>query len=203
MPRLADVTDWLNERQRSAYPDALLLGETFPLLLLEIAQRQPDQPVFTVADNILAGTPFDAEACCLRSCRQIEGGSTDYADAQWQGYVDALALYVSASGAAAMDIPVLGGELLAVLNASPPFKLLSPLVREKAASFVIQHEQWGAQNLVPDDLFDGRRFMNKIVDLCEAASSNPDYHRGVRTARDTMMLYVDLLTDSPVASSEP
>jgi hypothetical protein len=109
-----------------------------------------------------------------------------------QGYVDTLALYVSACIAKA------NGTLVDLTNAGvsqlPGWTALSDTVRLQASKFVLNHGNWAVHELIDDDFVDGRAIMNKIVSRVTGTGQvTPSYARGVRTARDTLGLYMSFI----------
>ena len=77
----------------------------------------------------------------------------------------------------------------------PGFAQLPFEVRVDAGLFVEDNLMWASEMFRRKDLYDGRGFMNELVNKIADDQGVPDYQRGVRTARDTLGLYVDFVTE--------
>ena len=149
-------------------------------------------PATVVAMHMLERKPNNDFVADLaqRESGLIIGGAAD--QEELQGYVDAVMLYVSTCMAVESGLPP---ENVAdqIMARAPTFSELSPRVRAKAREFVSSNTLWCAQQFRPQDAFDGHQFMNALVERVGASAGRPKYKQGIRTARDTLLMYVDLI----------
>ena len=149
---------------------------------------EPDspEPAALIAPNILAQHEAGFRARCYD-----ETGMTGLNEDERQGYVDALALYMTICFAVANEIPL----VLADTSSIPGYERLPFGVRANASFFVGENLAWAAKVFRREDLYDGRNFMNELVKKIAADEADPSYQRGTRTARDTLLLYVDFIIE--------
>jgi hypothetical protein len=93
--------------------------------------------------------------------------------------------------AVANEIPL----VLADTRSIPGFSQLPFQVRANASYFVEENLAWASRMFRRNDLYDGRGFMNELVKKVIDDQDDADYQRGVRTARDTLLLYVDFVIE--------
>lgn len=179
--------NWLMEQQRHQYSDALIRGMPNPMEALSI-MSEPDspEPAALVAPNILAEHETGFRIRYLE-----ENGVSGINDEERQGYVDALSLYMVICFAVANEIPL----VLADTSSLPGFNQLPFEVRANAGYFIEENVAWASKMFRRNDLYDGRGFMNELVNKVADEQADADYQRGVKTARDTLLLYVDFIVE--------
>ena len=157
------------------------------LVLLEAAQNARNEPDFTpaflAADSVIPrGKAFD---------QSYWGQKPEEA----QGYFDAVSMFVAATMAALIGAKGVKFTLEAeeILREWPQWALIPEPIRSRTRLFVLGNPGLASQ-ITSSDLTDGRQFMDLLIE--SAVNAPPAYQRGVRAARDTLLLHVDLIVTS-------
>lgn len=185
------VMRFLAGRKQKKYPDAFywlpLIGE---VLAAFSEENYPFDytPASIVSQNMLNKSIAQDFESSIKLRHLEETGSADVHQEEIQGYVDSVALYIAACFTAVNDLLI----MQEALNLSPQFTRLPHEVRLMSGKFVRENESWALSELRESDLVDGRNFTNKLVKRVAEKHSDPFYQRGSRTARDTLLLHVDL-----------
>lgn len=187
---------WVGSRAKSHYPDALLFGVSYgPQLVAaarqRLAARDPEiTPASLVSDTLLGTEPF----CDFRFSMSLRAGlGPTHAD-ELQGYIDATVLFVGLwTWRWKTCMGILPQDPHDEIEGWPLFQALPSHEAEAARRFVRERETWGIPAFQAIDLVDGRRFMTKLVEQVGRPPASADYVAGLRTMRDTLLLYVDLV----------
>ena len=197
---------FLAERAKK-YPDALTFGATFPVWLAKEAQerlaaRDPSfTPATCVSDHML-----DSDRLRTASGAPWFAPRTDFNFSLWyrarddasrmegiideaHAYVDAVVLFVGASQWLMSGRPATA--LLEIVTQWPAFTALESATREHAEQFVRSQDRWAKFAVRREDVADSRGFMDTLVSVADATSARTPRPRGLRTARDTLLLHVD------------
>lgn len=192
---IGSVMRFLEYRKRNKYPDALVFGVSFvgQLILAFSKENYPCDytPASIVSQNMLNKTMPNNFELAIEYRHNDETGSFDVDPEEIQGYVDSIALYIASCFARENNVP----EMLMAdtLDLLPQFTHLSVQVQASCSKFIMENADWAAEELLPNDLDDGRSFMSRVVTRVEGGMSSQPYRRGSRTARDTLLLYVDVV----------
>src|SRR5688572_10473562 len=185
------------ERQKPYYPT--VLGYQSDIFVASriakpfAVQRPPYDlsPADAVCKHILFGswTALDVQMC-YRNEQNINIFGSE--EEELQGYIDAIALNASACYASSNDTPI--ESMILGTRDIPGWGTLPEEVIDKAAKFVAKHERWALSEIVENDLYYGGNLMNKVVQrISDDPSVNRTYAKGVKTARDTFLLYVEFI----------
>jgi hypothetical protein len=175
-------------RRRARYPDALM-DSTHAARLISSAnlRRQHDasfSPATHICDDMLSSANSHASNFDFTMRRLAENKGRNNAEDEVQGFVDGALLFASA---AAWKV---SGPL-----PPPAFWQLPEPCRVAALNALKLHQQWSMRTIHIRDLRDGANFMNGLVKRVQGTRASDEYRRGVRTARDTLLLSADLLID--------
>ena len=161
------------------------------LVLLEAAQNarnEPDfAPAFLAADSIIPRAEKKAFDQSYWGQKPEEA----------QGYFDAVSMFVAATMAALVGAKGVKFTLEAeeILKDWPQFALIPEPMRSRTRLFVLGNPGLASQ-ITSSDLTGGRQFMGLLIESAVKAPASPAYQRGVRAARDTLLLHVDLIVTS-------
>ncbi len=174
-------------RRRARYPNALVdSAHAARLISSANLRRQHDasfSPARYVCDDMLSSAKSHYYLDFTMR-RLAENKVASSAEDEVQGFVDAASLFASA---AAWKV---SGPL-----PPPAFWQLPEPWRVDALNALKLHQQWSMRTIQIRDLRDGANFMNGLVKRVQGTRASDEYLRGVRTARDTLLLSADLLID--------
>lgn len=126
-----------------------------------------------------------------------EAGTFDVDPDEIHGYVDAIILYIMACYSKANNRSPIGmSDVMDWFLANEGIRgwqQLSLEVREKTHLSVLMDGLWEVQELKESDFDNGKNFMEKFVKKVASENASASYQRGVRTARDSLLLYVDFV----------
>jgi hypothetical protein len=194
------VFKYQQETQQMKYPDALSFGTASlgQLIMAFSAENYPFEytPASIVAQNMLDDfiIPFT-----IRSAEESQLSETN--PEEIQGYIDSITLFIVACLGASNKVPL----TLAAdgLQEIPGFDELDVDVRVKAKEFLYKHAEWAMRELgsrdctgfqgFSDKILKRKHFMDKLVERVASQESNVFYQRGSRTARDTLLLHIDVI----------
>jgi hypothetical protein len=191
----APLMQYLYQQQAKHYPDALISGISYPVRLLMAYARTDATPAALVAENMLVQTTPNDFMVNLKDRRYDEVGTYSADPEDLQGFVDAVTLYIAASFAFLQRLPP--QQMSSVVDAFPPLQEMDDAVRAKTRQFVTAHSAWAIGEIKRRDLDDGKDLMDKLVKRIAAQQATGAYQRGIRTARDTLSLHVDLIQAFP------
>jgi hypothetical protein len=201
---------WGEERDAGC-PEALTMGISYgPRMVQSAIEHLGSDPTFTpathVCDDMLSqGTLFDYRFSIqmrrFEPGADLEQANLDGVEEETQGYVDAIGLYCGVSAWAQEravkrrfgDIPGEPSEPSQWLVNWPAFGELTDEAQSMAAGFVRNNETWAKATFQDSDLLDGKVFMTQLVSRVEDSPTTAAYRRGVRTARDTLVAYANVL----------
>lgn len=195
MTNPALVMRYLDDRQKEKYPDALVFGIPFVAELISAFSKEnypfDYTPASIVSQNTLNKSLLNNFELAILSRHEEETGSFDVDPEQIQGYVDSVVLYIAACYTAVNQIPPMFMD--ETPDQLPQFTQLPIEMRARSKKFIMENAAWALRELQERDLVDGRSFMDKLVKKAASQMSNRSYQRGSRTARDTLLVYVDLI----------
>jgi tetratricopeptide (TPR) repeat protein len=192
IPKLAQLLSMQVGERMKANPEALQFGISYPPMMLESVMKRTADPSFTpsthVCDDMLSPSLPVAFDFAIQMRRVMAGQNIDDVFDEVQGYIDATALYGAVT--AALAAGVRPGDALRMW---PFFNRLQEDQKTSAWRFLETNGQWAMQTMQARDVIDGGDFMNRLVERVGATPADDAYRRGVRTARDTLIVYTGLL----------
>jgi hypothetical protein len=181
-----DLVTRLVQERLTQRPDALGIGFDFPVKLARAAIAERGVVNFTPATHVVDGllTPDNRSEFCAAIARRrdLERAGLGGLDQELQAFVDGLTLFACAAVAT-----------FTWVLPEPRFWNLPEKQLAAASAFQSQNREWSQKTITAQDVQDGASFMNRLVERVDHASSNSTYRRGVRTARDTLLLYTSVI----------
>jgi hypothetical protein len=181
-----DTVTRLVQERLTQRPDALGIGTNFPVELASAAIKERGSAQFTPATHVVDGllAPDNRAEFCAAIVRRrdLERSGVGGLEQELQGFIDGLTLFACVAAA----------TFTGVLP-EPRFWKLPDGQLAAATAFQSQYREWSQKTVTAQDIQDAGNFMNRLVESVDRASSNPSYRRGVRTARDTLLLYTAVI----------
>lgn len=189
--------------QAKWYPRAVRFGILFALQLVHLywlhlykVEAAQTSPALLVMQQMLNRDALEGDfQMALRQHLPNKSGAwhekVEFGHGELQGYVDFVALAWATLTTAEEGGPP--EQMYEVLEEWSQFRHLPPSVQLLSKQFVTAHASWTSRNFWPHGPQSVHEFLDLLLIHVEQQLRPPDYVAGLRTAHDTLLLYIDLL----------